>query len=69
MMSALLLTLLLQTGSTALENDYVRVTRNGAPCASGEAADRGERGIVALATRASGDKEKARGATRVVERN
>lgn len=69
MMSVLLLTLLLQTGSTALENDYVRVTRNGAPCASGEAPDCGERVIVALSTIELGNKKMARGDIAVFEKN
>ena len=40
--------LLLQAPAVALENEYVRVTRDGAPCASAAAPGCGERVIVAL---------------------
>jgi hypothetical protein len=38
------------TATTPLENDYVRVTRNGAPCASSSPSACGERVLVALGT-------------------
>ncbi|MFQ5789071.1 MAG: hypothetical protein ACE5JI_01215 [Acidobacteriota bacterium] len=50
MTSLLLLTLLLQGDSVVLENEYVKVTRNGAPCALGRAPECGDRVIVALGT-------------------
>jgi hypothetical protein len=40
---------LIQTHTVALENDYVRVTRDTAPCASATAPGCGDRVIVALA--------------------
>jgi len=46
-MTLVLVMLVLQTQAAALDNDYVRVTRAGAPCASA-AAGCGERIIVAL---------------------
>ncbi len=49
MRAALLLALTLQTtGPVALENEYVRVTRNQAFCASGKGATCGERVFVAM---------------------
>lgn len=44
---SLILTLM-QAPGAALDNDYVRVTRDAAPCASGTARDCGDRVIVAL---------------------
>ncbi|MFY9574684.1 MAG: hypothetical protein WAV20_25060 [Blastocatellia bacterium] len=46
-MSLLLLVVLLQS-NTALENEYVRVTRNAAPCAAAAVPGCGDRVIVAL---------------------
>jgi len=43
-----LLTWFLQAPTPVLENDYVRVTRDAAPCASAKAPDCGDRVIVAL---------------------
>ena len=48
-MTLLLAASLLQAHTTALENEYVRVTRDGAPCASAAAPGCGDRVIVALA--------------------
>src|SRR5215510_4171309 len=50
---------LLQSPEVALENEYVRVTRDAAPCASATAAGCGDRVIVAL-----GEIELRSGATR-----
>lgn len=50
--------LLLQTNVVILENDYVRVTRDAAPCAHGAAPRCGDRVIVAL-----GNIQLAKGAT------
>jgi signal peptidase I len=47
-MTFLLAILLLQSHSAALENDYVRVTRDAAPCASATTPGCGDRVIVAL---------------------
>src|SRR5262245_31139614 len=47
-MTLLLAILLLQAPTVALENDYVRVTRDAAPCASATAPGCGDRVIVAL---------------------
>ena len=47
-MTFLLALLLLQIQAPVLENDYVRVTRDAAPCASGTATGCGDRIIVAL---------------------
>ncbi len=47
-MTFLFVILLLQTPTVALENDYVRVSRDSAPCASAAAAGCGDRVIVAL---------------------
>jgi hypothetical protein len=47
-MTFLLLAWLLQSPIPALENDYVRVTRDAAPCASAAAPECGDRVIVAL---------------------
>ena len=47
-MTFLLAVLLLQTPTVALENEYVRVTRDGAPCASAATTGCGDRVIVAL---------------------
>ena len=48
MMIILLLILLLQTGATVLENAYVLVTKNGAPCASADTPGCEDRVVVAL---------------------
>lgn len=42
------LVLFVQAGTVVLDNDYVRVTRNGAPCASRDVPGCGDRVIVAL---------------------
>src|SRR5882762_10246766 len=47
-MTLLLALWLLQTTAPALENDYVRVMRDAAPCASANVAGCGDRVIVAL---------------------
>ena len=47
-MTFLCVILLLQTPTAALENEYVRVTRDAAPCASATTAGCGDRVIVAL---------------------
>ena len=47
-MTFLLVVWLLQAHTVALENEYVRVTRDAAPCASGAAPGCGDRVIVAL---------------------
>jgi hypothetical protein len=47
-MTFLLILWLLQTNATALENEYVRVMRDSAPCASATAPGCGDRVIVAL---------------------
>ena len=47
-MTLVLTVLLLQASTVALENDYVRVTRDAAPCASTATAGCGDRVIVAL---------------------
>lgn len=44
----LLVALLLQSPTTALENEYLRVTQDGAPCASAATPGCGDRVIVAL---------------------
>lgn len=56
--------LLLQINSLVLENDYVRVHRNDAPCASAE-AECGDRVIVALGTMNFEGSEMRRGDVRV----
>jgi hypothetical protein len=48
-MTLLLIVWLLQTPTPALENDYVRVTRDAAPCAQARTPGCGDRVIVALA--------------------
>jgi quercetin dioxygenase-like cupin family protein len=47
-MTFLLIVWLLQSNSVALENEYVRVTRDAAPCASATSPGCGDRVIVAL---------------------
>jgi len=47
-MTFLLVVWLLQSNAVALENEYVRVTRDAAPCASSSAPGCGDRVIVAL---------------------
>src|SRR5215467_6183552 len=47
-MTFLLIVWLLQSNPVALENEYVRVTRDAAPCASATAPGCGDRVIVAL---------------------
>lgn len=47
-MTLLLFIWLLQTPAPALENEYVRVTRDAAPCAKATASECGDRVIVAL---------------------
>ncbi len=47
-MTLLLVVWLLQAQTPALENDYVRVTRDGAPCAAANTYGCGDRVIVAL---------------------
>ncbi len=47
-MTLVLAVLFLQANTVALENDYVRVTRDAAPCASAASAGCGDRVIVAL---------------------
>ncbi|MBO0862298.1 MAG: hypothetical protein J2P21_28140 [Chloracidobacterium sp.] len=47
-MTFLLIIWLLQSKAAALENEYVRVTRDAAPCASAASPDCGDRVIVAL---------------------
>ena len=47
-MTLLLVILLLQGQASPLDNDYVTVTRDAAPCASGKAQGCGDRVIVAL---------------------
>src|SRR2546428_9814446 len=47
-MTFLLIVCLLQSNAVALENEYVRVTRDAAPCASATAPGCGDRVIVAL---------------------
>ena len=47
-MAFLLIVWLLQSNTVALENDYVRVTQDAAPCASATAPGCGDRVIVAL---------------------
>ena len=47
-MTFLLILWLLQSNNVALENEYVRVTRDAAPCASATAPGCGDRVIVAL---------------------
>src|SRR4030095_16973994 len=47
-MTLFLAFLLIQAPTPVLENDYVRVTRDAAPCASATTAGCGERVIVAL---------------------
>jgi len=58
-MTFLLVVWLLQSNTIALENEYVRVTRDAAPCASATAPGCGDRVIVAL-----GEIELRFGATR-----
>jgi len=53
------LVLFLQTDTVVLDNEYVRVTRNGAPCAARDAPACGDRVIVAL-----GDTELRSGGSR-----
>lgn len=60
-MTILLALMLLQTGATVLENDYVRVTRNGAPCAAAGTATCGDRVLVALGAIQLRAKKMARG--------
>ena len=48
MMIILLLTLLLQTSAAVLENEYVLVTKNAAPCASADTPGCEDRVVVAL---------------------
>jgi hypothetical protein len=47
-LNVLLIALLLQAEPVALDNDYVRVTRNAAPCAMAAPPDCGDRVLVAL---------------------
>jgi len=47
-MTLLLAVWLMQSPAVALENEYVRVTRGAAPCASGAVPGCGDRVIVAL---------------------
>jgi hypothetical protein len=72
MIGVFLLAMLLQYGSTVLENDYVLVSKNDAPHASGETLDFGARVVVALSTveleRSGTKKQLSRGDIVVFER-
>jgi len=53
--------LLLQAAPTVLDNDYVRVSRNSAPCAVGGTAGCGDRVVVAMGDVQIGAKKMSRG--------
>jgi quercetin dioxygenase-like cupin family protein len=48
MLALLLAAALLQAGSVAFENEYVRVTRNASPCADAQGPECGDRVLVSL---------------------
>jgi len=60
-MITLIALLLLQAGATVLENDYVRVTKNAAPCATAGTPGCGDRVVVAIGPVQRGKKKMVRG--------
>jgi hypothetical protein len=64
-MLSLLVAAVLSANQIALDNDYVRVTRDVAPCAGAAEPECGDRVIVALGDIELGDRKMARGDTAV----